>query len=174
MCALMLNIYSHYFSCTSRQAVSHLERATTERKYYKDACEESSKQIHALFTEDDIYSPPPPNSSHQPNPIHSRSVFITPSILPSRYIFRVIRFNLDRSIFLTPRKCGLFGVTCESIPRQVNFLIDEAVDMGKGQIPYAACYTTSLVITVWENRQYISMPTTALDRIRIILLYRYI
>ena len=41
-------------------------------------------------------------------------------------------------------------------------------------IPYAACYTTSLVITVWENRQYISMPTTASDRIRTILLYRYI
>ena len=41
-----------------RQALSHLERATTERKYYKDACEESSKQIHALFTEDAIYSPP--------------------------------------------------------------------------------------------------------------------
>ena len=49
-----------------RQAVSHLERATTERKYYKDACEESSKQVPALITEDDIYYPPP-NSSHQPN-----------------------------------------------------------------------------------------------------------
>ena len=66
------------------------------------------------------------------NPIQSRSVFITPSILPSRYIFRVIHFSLDLSIFLTPRKYGLFGVTCERIPRQVNFLIDEAVDMGKG------------------------------------------
>ncbi|CAH3013857.1 unnamed protein product [Porites evermanni] len=27
--------------------------------------------------------------------------------------------------FKTPRKCGLFGVCCEAIPRQVNFLIDE-------------------------------------------------
>ena len=34
--------------------------------------------------------------------------------------------------FLAPRKCGLFGVCCEGIPRQVNFLIDEAVDVGKG------------------------------------------
>ena len=31
--------------------------------------------------------------------------------------------------FLTPRKCG---VCCEAIPRQTNYLIDEAVDAGKG------------------------------------------
>ena len=34
--------------------------------------------------------------------------------------------------FLTPRKCGIFGVCCEAIPRQVNYLIDEATDTGKG------------------------------------------
>ena len=34
--------------------------------------------------------------------------------------------------FKTPRKCGIFGVVCEAIPRQVNYLIDEASDIGKG------------------------------------------
>ena len=34
--------------------------------------------------------------------------------------------------FKTPRKCGIFGVMCEGIPHQVNFLIDEAVSVGKG------------------------------------------
>jgi hypothetical protein len=34
--------------------------------------------------------------------------------------------------FKTPRKCGIFGVTSEAVPRQVNFLIDEAVSVGKG------------------------------------------
>ena len=34
--------------------------------------------------------------------------------------------------FKTPRKCGLFGICCEGIPRQVNYLIDEAVNGGKG------------------------------------------
>ena len=34
--------------------------------------------------------------------------------------------------FLTPRKCSIFGVNCESILRQVNFLTDEAADCGKG------------------------------------------
>ena len=31
-----------------------------------------------------------------------------------------------------PRKCALFGVCCEAIPRQVNFLIDENVLTGRG------------------------------------------
>ena len=34
--------------------------------------------------------------------------------------------------FLTPRKCGIFDVCCAAIPQQVNFLIDEAFDTGKG------------------------------------------
>ncbi|ELT90677.1 hypothetical protein CAPTEDRAFT_189695 [Capitella teleta] len=34
--------------------------------------------------------------------------------------------------FLVPRKCGLFGVCCEGLPRQVNFLIDEAHSISKG------------------------------------------
>jgi hypothetical protein len=33
--------------------------------------------------------------------------------------------------FLTPRKCGLFGVCCEGIP-QVNYLIDEGMSSSKG------------------------------------------
>ena len=34
--------------------------------------------------------------------------------------------------FLTPRKCAIFGICCEAVPRQVNYLIDEASDTGKG------------------------------------------
>ncbi len=34
--------------------------------------------------------------------------------------------------FLTPRKCAIFGVCSEAIPRQVNYLIDENFDVGKG------------------------------------------
>ena len=33
--------------------------------------------------------------------------------------------------FKTPWKCSIFGVCCEAIPRQVNFLVDEAVRTGK-------------------------------------------
>ena len=34
--------------------------------------------------------------------------------------------------FLTPRKCSVFGVNCEAIPRQINFLTDESGEVGKG------------------------------------------
>ncbi|XP_051263501.1 uncharacterized protein LOC127367569 [Dicentrarchus labrax] len=34
--------------------------------------------------------------------------------------------------FLTPRKCGLFGVSCEGLQKQVNFLIDEGMSSSKG------------------------------------------
>ena len=34
--------------------------------------------------------------------------------------------------FKTPHKCGIFGVMCEAVPKQVNYLIDEASDVGKG------------------------------------------
>lgn len=34
--------------------------------------------------------------------------------------------------FKTPRKCGLFGICCEGLPRQINYLIYEAVFTGKG------------------------------------------
>ena len=36
------------------------------------------------------------------------------------------------STFLTPRKCGLFGVCCEGIPQQVNYLIDVGMSSSKG------------------------------------------
>ena len=34
--------------------------------------------------------------------------------------------------FKTAKKCAVFGVCCEGIPRQVNYLVDEACDVGKG------------------------------------------
>ncbi len=40
--------------------------------------------------------------------------------------------QLGPMYFLTPRMCAIFGVCCEGIPRQINYLIDEAVNTGKG------------------------------------------
>lgn len=34
--------------------------------------------------------------------------------------------------FLCPRKVGIFGVCCEGLPQQVNFLIDESHNVSKG------------------------------------------
>ena len=34
--------------------------------------------------------------------------------------------------FKVPRKCGIFGICCEGIPEQVNYLVDEGMACGKG------------------------------------------
>ena len=34
--------------------------------------------------------------------------------------------------FKFPRKCGLFSVACEAFPKQVNFVLDESINTGKG------------------------------------------
>jgi len=34
--------------------------------------------------------------------------------------------------FLVPRKCGIFGVCCEALPQQINYLIDEGMCSSKG------------------------------------------
>ena len=34
--------------------------------------------------------------------------------------------------FMTPMKCTVFGVACETLPHQINFSTDEAGDCGKG------------------------------------------
>lgn len=34
--------------------------------------------------------------------------------------------------FLVPRKCGIFGINCEGLPQQINYLIDESQSVSKG------------------------------------------
>ena len=73
--------------------------------------------------------------------------------------------------FLTPQKCGIFWVCCEAIPRQINYLTDEANDTGKGPTALSACYTICLRSMAWERHWCTCMLTTVSARIRIILSY---
>ena len=83
-----------------------------------------------MFTVNDKFSPPPPFSSLQP----------CSNQMTMHYSFDMaqqVHYPSDPLqpgpiYFLTPRKCALFGVCCEAIPRQINYLIDEAMDVGKG------------------------------------------
>ena len=36
------------------------------------------------------------------------------------------------AFYKSPRKAELFGVCSEALPRQVNYIIDESVSLGKG------------------------------------------
>ena len=56
----------------------------------------------------------------------------THSTLPNKFIYPSNPVQPGPIYFKTPRKCAIFGIMCEAIPQQVNYLIDEASDVGKG------------------------------------------
>ena len=102
---------------------AHLKMSSGEREFYKSCCETTKEPAEHLkgvdflkkraacslegtvhYSYDYAQQLHYPADPYQPGPIY----------------------------FKTPRKCGLFGVCCEAIPRQVNFLVDEMVLTGKG------------------------------------------
>ena len=73
--------------------------------------------------------------------VHPTSTFIqAPSLFPALCHPLLVRHGTASALplqpgptyFLTPRKCEIFGVCCEAISRQLNYLIDEASETGKG------------------------------------------
>ncbi len=106
---------------TLREQEEHLRVVKLERSYYnslvtdfKDVVTantldlgnngENSRPISAHYSFDFAQQIFYPNDPLQPGPIY----------------------------FLVPRKCAIFGVCCEGIPKQVNFLIDEGSSVSKG------------------------------------------
>ena len=54
--------------------------------------------------------------------------------------------------FKTARKYSLFGVCCEPLSFQMNYLIDEAQDVGKGADATIRHFITSYVHTVYRKK----------------------
>lgn len=113
-----------------KEAEEHLRIVQVERSYYKTKCDECRKSITSFFTVDEEFQPPPLASCTPPN---SKDI-------KAHYSFdyaQQIHYPSDPLqpgpiYFLVPRKCSVFGVNTEALPRQVNFLNDEAGDCGKG------------------------------------------
>ena len=102
----------------------HLRLASGERERYKNCCEESKHHVQHLLEEADFAYGREPCSFN--GTVHYSCDYAQQLHYPSNP-------NQPGPIyFKTPRKCALFGVCCEAIPRQVNFLIDENVVTGKG------------------------------------------
>ena len=103
----------------------HLNTAQTERELYRNSCNDCEKILQTLDTETllncETRGPCSLNAT-----IHYSFDFAQQVHVPSNPLQPGLIY------FKTPRKCGIFGVMCEGIPRQVNFLIDEAVSAGKG------------------------------------------
>ena len=116
-------------SITIREAQEHLRVVQLERSYYKTTCDECRATVTSHFTTDSQFSPPSPLSA-----------IVPVSSIKVHYSFdyaQQVHYPSDPLqpgpiYFLTPRKCTIFGVNCEAIPRQINFLTDEAGDCGKG------------------------------------------
>jgi hypothetical protein len=113
-----------------RQAELHILDVTKERSVYQGALEKAKLSVVPYFSKDGTFSPPLPASKRPPNktPISAHYSFD----MAQQVFYPNDPLQPGPMYFLTPRKCAIFGVCCEAIPRQINYLIDEAVDMGKG------------------------------------------
>ena len=122
-------LYHNQALCTAEQ---HLLLVMEERSHYWAICESSRTAVRDLFSNGDTSTLPPVGACVEP----------CSNDLVVHYAFHMAQqvhypsdpFQPGPLYFLTPRKCGIFGVCCEAIPRQINYLIDEASDTGKGAI----------------------------------------
>ena len=107
-----------------RRQEEHFRLTSGEREYYKMACKDSKARVQAHLQEVDFAFGQRPCSYK--GTVHYLYDYAQQLHYPANP-------NQPGPIyFKTPRKCGLFGVCCEAIPRQVNFFIDENLLTGKG------------------------------------------
>ena len=99
------------------QAIAHLERAKKERDYYHHCIRLSEKGYLKLGPRQRI-SPCKPNS-------RNISMHYSWDFAQQRH-YPYEDQQVGPIYFKTPRRVQLFGICCEGIPRQVNYLIDEA------------------------------------------------
>ena len=101
----------------------HLDKAKAKRECYRKACRETEEHFASFQQEFDF------TEEHEPcsleGTMHYSFDYAQQAHVPSNPM------QSGPIYFKTPRKCGIFGVTSEAVPRQINFLIDEAVSVGK-------------------------------------------
>ena len=95
-----------------------------ERELYRKVCHEAETNFKVLDAEIDLDEVH--DACSLDTTIHHSFDFAQQIHIPSNPM------QPGPIYFKTPRKCGIFGVMCEAVPRQVNYLIDEASDIGKG------------------------------------------
>ena len=103
-------------------AKQHLADSQAERNLYRKLCKESKDVASRMGL--DLLGNNQANS--KPIEFHYSFDFAQQIHYPSDPL------QPGPIFFKTPRKCGVFGVNAEGVNRQVNYLIDEAVDSGKG------------------------------------------
>lgn len=102
----------------------HLNCVQTEREFYRNTCSESKNNLERLADTIEFDEPHDPCSID--TVIHYSFDFAQQIHIPSSPM------QPGPIYFKTPHKCGIFGLMCEAVPQQVNYLTDEASDFGKG------------------------------------------
>lgn len=101
-----------------REQQEHLKLAQAERTVHKEACKDAEVTFKAIENTTDLSVPHAPCTLT--GTMHYSFDYVQQVHIPSNLM------QPGPICFKTPRKCGIFGVICEAIPRQVNYLIDEA------------------------------------------------
>ena len=108
-----------------KEMESHLLNAERERSLYQNASNKAKACIKSNLEKFDFTQVRTPCSFND-GIVHYSFDYAQQVHLPSNPL------QPGPIYFKTPRKCGIFGVCCEGLPRQVNYLIDESVSAGKG------------------------------------------
>ena len=102
---------------------THIVQAQTERHFYQEA----TRRAHAELLNHHPVSGPLYLPCSQPvHAVHGIARLIIPSWSFSPHLCR----QPGPLYFKTPRKIQLFGVCSEGIPKQINYLPDEADTIG--------------------------------------------
>ena len=117
-------------SVTIQKAEEHLRIVHVERSFYNFILKECAESVKGYYQCEGKFSPPPPSSRIKPNSV----------AIKAHYAFdfaQQVHFPCDPMqpgpiYFVTTRKCSVFGICCETTPRQINFLTDESGEIGKG------------------------------------------
>jgi len=109
-----------------QQHVSHIAVVQQERSLYNGMVDDARRVVADQHITALLCSTP----SRRPITMHYCSDYAQQVHYPSDPL------QPGPMYFLTPRKCGIFGVYCPGIPQQVNYLTDEGMCVwGKAQMP---------------------------------------
>jgi len=117
-----VNVLEEEKSETLRTQELHLQRATTQRSYYSNLCQQSSNVAKSLGLQHFQKSVPNllPAAFHYSFDFAQQVLYPANPMQPGLIYFKV------------PRRCQVFGIHAEGIGKQMNYLIDESVSCGKG------------------------------------------
>lgn len=100
-----------------KAAEEHITAVTVERSYYRSVCKSSCDELERTFTIDGLCRLPPPGAMILPMSHNMTCHYSFDMAQQVHYPFNPLQPG--PIYFLTPRKCAIFGVNCESVPRQV-------------------------------------------------------